>query len=301
MKALITGGAGFIGHHLAKALKNYDVTVIDNLSSGKREFINGVKFIEGDITDREFAKSCVKGFDIVFHLAANADVKRGSVDTSVDIEQNILATHNVLEAMRINGIKNIVFTSTSTVYGSALMPTAENYGPLKPESMYGASKLAGEALISAYCHTFGMKAQIFRFANVIGPDGTHGVIFDFINKLRKDSSKLEVLGDGKQAKSYVYVNDCISGMLLAVEKADEAVSIFNIGSEDSIPVSDIAAMVIEEMGLSAKAKITYTGGTRGWKGDVAKMLLSAEKLKALGWKPKYNSRESVRLTIRSLI
>lgn len=297
-RVLVTGGAGFIGHHLVKALKGYDVTVIDNLSTGKREFVH-CKFIKGDLTDKKFVLSNVKDYDIVFHLAANADVKRGSVDTTVDVEQNILATHNVLEAMRINGLKNIVFTSTSTVYGSAVMPTLESFGPMKPESMYGASKLACEALISAYCHNFGMKSWIFRFANVIGPDGTHGVIFDFINKLRKDSSELEVLGDGKQAKSYVYVHDVVSAMLLALKKSNDTVNIFNIGSDDTIAVSEIASMVIKEMKL--KSRIRYTGGSRGWKGDIPKMLLSNAKLKKMGWKPKYDSKESVRLTIRSLI
>ncbi|MBU4246691.1 MAG: NAD-dependent epimerase/dehydratase family protein [Nanoarchaeota archaeon] len=299
-RVLVTGGAGFIGHHLVNALKEYDVTIIDNLSTGKREFIpENVRFIKGNLTDRKFVLSNIKDFDIIFHLAANADVKRGSIDTTVDVEQNILATHNVLEAMRINGVKNIVFTSTSTIYGSALMPTLENYGPLKPESMYGASKLACEALISAYCHNFGMRAWIFRFANVIGPDGTHGIIFDFINKLRKDSFELEVLGDGKQAKSYVYIDDVVSAILLSVEKSNDTVNIYNIGSDNTIPVSEIASMVIKEMKL--KAKIRYTGGSIGWKGDIPKMLLSNAKLKALGWTPKYNSKESVKLTIRSLI
>ncbi len=257
------------------------------------------KFIKGNLTDKKFVKSSVKDFDFVFHLAANADVRRGASDTRVDIEQNILATHNILEAMRINGIKNIVFTSTSTIYGEAPMPTAEDYGPLMPISMYGASKLSCEALICAYCHTFGMKAWIFRFANVIGPNGTHGVIFDFINKLQKNPSELEVLGNGKQEKSYVYVDDCVSAMLFAVKNTKEPVNIFNTGSDDTISVSEIAKMVIHEMKLNAK--IRYTGGSRGWKGDVPRMRLSIRKLKALGWKPKYNSRESVRLAIKCLV
>lgn len=299
-RILVTGGAGFIGHHLVNALLDSDVTVIDNLSSGDKSFLNPkAKFVSGDLTNAKFVKSSVKGFDFVFHLAANADVRRGASDTMVDLEQNVIVTRNILEAMRLNEIKNIVFTSTSTIYGEAPMPTAEDYGPLMPISMYGASKLSCEALISAYCSTFGMNAWIFRFANVIGPNGTHGVIFDFIKKLQKNPTELEVLGDGKQEKSYVYIDDCVSAMLFAVSKAKEPVNVFNIGSDDTISVSEIAKMVVEEMKLDAKLR--YTGGARGWKGDVPKMRLSIMKLKALGWKPKHGSRESVRMAIRSLV
>jgi len=307
MKCVVTGGAGFIGSHLADRLleRGNDVKVIDDLSGGRLEFIEGhfpddrFDFVKRDISEGIIKD--IKGADIVYHLAANPDVKLGAENTKVHMKQNIIATYNVLESMREFGVKNIAFTSTSTVYGEATtVPTPENYGPLMPISLYGASKLACEALISAYCHTFNMTACLYRFANIIGPRSTHGVIFDFMRRLRNDPSKLTILGDGRQSKSYLHVGDCVDAMLFAVERQNGPVNIYNIGSEDRIDVTGIAKIVTQEMGLNG-VEFEYTGGTRGWVGDVAFMGLSVEKMKALGWTPKHNSEESVRLCVRSLL
>ncbi|MCD6226339.1 MAG: NAD-dependent epimerase/dehydratase family protein, partial [Candidatus Aenigmarchaeota archaeon] len=289
MKILVTGGAGFIGSHLVDRLVETDnVTVIDNLSSGKREFVNEkALLIKEDLLNSDKICKHFKGIDTVYHLAANPDVKIGAENTRIHLEQNIIATYNVLEAMRKNNIKKIVFTSSSTVYGSAPMPTPEDYGPLRPESLYGASKLACEALISSYCYTFGMQSWIFRFANIIGERSTHGVIYDFINKLKKNPKELEILGNGKQEKSYLYVKECIDAMIFAVKHSNENVNIFNIGSEDTISVTKIANIVSEKMNL--KPEFKFTGGERGWRGDVPKMFLSIDKIKELGWRPRYNS------------
>ncbi len=308
MRVLVTGGAGFIGSHLIDALleEGFDVVCFDNFSSGKKEFIehnlDKIELIEGDLLNREDIKEALRGCEIVFHLAANPDVRVGVVNTKVHFDNNILATYNLLEEMKGAGVKEIVFTSSSTVYGDAeKIPTPENYAPLIPISLYGASKLAAEALICSYCHTFDMEAIIYRFANVVGPRSTHGVIYDFIKKLRKNPNELEILGDGKQRKSYLYIDDCIDAMLFGMQKKEEQVEIFNIGSEDWIEVKEIADIVSEEMGLKPEYK--FTGGIdgRGWKGDVKFMRLDISKLKALGWKPKYGSKEAVRMTAKWLI
>lgn len=308
MKCVVTGGAGFIGSHLVDRLleQGHEVTVLDNLSGGRREFIEGhipdnrFKFILRDISEDRTIQE-IEGADIVYHLAANPDVKLGAENTKVHMKQNIIATYNVLEAMRIYGVKKIAFTSTSTIYGEAtVVPTPEDYGPLMPISLYGASKLACEALISSYCHTFGMTAWLFRFANIIGDRSTHGVIFDFISRLKKDPSKLTILGNGKQSKSYLHVDDCVKGMLFAVERRNVPVNIYNIGSEDRIDVTGIARLIADEMGLNG-VQYEYTGGERGWAGDVPFMGLSIDRMKALGWTPGHNSEASVRLCIRSLL
>jgi len=308
-KILITGGAGFIGSHLVDHFmkKGNKVIVFDNLSSGKKEFIENhlenpdFTLIEGDLLDQDVIEEACKGIDLVCHVAANPDVRLGASDTRVHLDQNILATYNLLEAMRKNHIKKIAFTSTSTVYGEAsIIPTPEDYGPLTPISLYGASKLACEALITSYSHTFDMQAWIFRFANIVGPRSTHGITVDFIQKLQKNSDMLEILGDGKQEKSYLHVSECVEAILFLIENSDEKVNIFNIGSEDTISATEIGKLVMEEMGLS-NVKITYTGGNRGWKGDVPRMRLGIEKMKNLGWKPVYTSERSVRETARILL
>jgi len=308
-KIIVTGGAGFIGSHVVDKLlsRGNEVSVIDNLSSGRMEFIEhnltnpDFQFIKLDLLETEKVKKTIKGADAVYHLAANPDVRLGAENTGIHLEQNIIATYNVLEAIRENKIKKIVFTSTSTVYGeAALIPTPENYGPLVPISLYGASKLACEALITSYCHTFDMKSWIFRFANIVGERSTHGIIVDFINKLKNNSNELEILGDGQQRKSYLHVSDCVDAILFAVEKSSEMANIFNIGSEDTITSSQIGELVAREMGLKS-VKFAYTGGKRGWKGDVPRMLLSIEKLNALGWKPVHDSRSSVVEAIRSTL
>jgi UDP-glucose 4-epimerase len=310
---LVTGGAGFIGSHLVDALMEMGlkVTVIDNLSSGRISNLSlwlrnpKFRFIRGDLLNPHILRDALKGCEIVFHLAANPDVKVGAFNTKVDYEQNILATYNLLEAIRETGeCRKIVFTSTSTVYGEAeKMPTPEDYGPLKPISLYGASKLACEALISGYSHLFGFESVICRLANIVGSRSRHGVIYDFIRKLSSNPSRLEVLGDGTQRKSYLYVKDCVEAMLTASEKSMNQVEIYNVGSEDTINVATIASIVIEEMGLK-NVEVHYTGGVeggRGWKGDVKEMLLDISKIKKLGWKPKLNSREAVEQAAKDII
>jgi UDP-glucose 4-epimerase len=308
-KILVTGGAGFIGSHLVDRLieKGNRIIVFDNLSSGKMEFIEhhlenqDFTLIKGDLLNQEAIEKACKDIDLVCHVAANPDVRLGASNTKVHLDQNILATYNLLEAMRKNNIKKIAFTSTSTVYGEAnIIPTPEDYGPLIPISLYGASKMACEALITSYSHTFDMQAWIFRFANIVGPRSTHGITVDFIRKLQENPNLLEILGDGKQEKSYLHVSECVDAILYLIEESKEKVNIFNVGSEDTISATEIGKAVTEEMGFS-DVKFTYTGGSRGWKGDVPRMRLGIEKMKKLGWKPGYTSERSVRETARALI
>lgn len=310
MSILITGGAGFIGSHLVdRLLETCRVTVLDNFSSGKRDHIAhllgypGFALVEADIFDVAALEEVMAGKDFVFHLAANPDVKLGAEDTKIHLQQNILATYSLLEAMRKTGVGKIAFTSTSTVYGEAnLVPTPENYGPLKPISLYGASKLACEALISSYCHTFDMQSWIFRFANIVGQRGTHGVLVDFINKLKRNSTELEILGSGRQRKSYLEVKDCVGAMVYAVEHSSDQTNIFNIGSNDSVDVTEIADVVVESMGLGG-VKYSYTGGFngRGWRGDVKVMQLSIDALVGLGWRPGHKSKESIKAAVDALL
>lgn len=308
MRVLVTGGAGFIGSHLVDALmrSGYEVRVIDNLSQGRIENISrwigapGFEFIEGDVVDEAIMREAVKSCDAVFHLAANPEVRLG--DPRTHYRENVHATYVVLEAMRANDVKKMIFTSSSTVYGEArIMPTPEDYSPLLPISMYGACKLASESLIIGYCMMYDMGAAILRLANIVGSRARHGVIVDFIKKLRSNPRRLEILGDGEQTKSYLLVDDCVDAIMRAFERTDRGVEIYNVGSEDAINVKTIAGIVIEELGLR-DVEITYTGGVegRGWRGDVRKMLLDISKIKSLGWRPRHNSAESVRLAARAL-
>jgi UDP-glucose 4-epimerase len=307
---LVTGGAGFIGSHLVdRLMQDNEVTVLDNFSSGRREHLSrylkhpNFRLIEADLLDPVAVARAVEEKDMVFHIAANPDVKLGAEDTRVHLDQNVLVTHNLLEAMRKAGVRRIAFTSTSTVYGEAsVVPTPEDYGPLKPISLYGASKLSCEALISSYCHTFDMQSWIYRFANIVGERGTHGVIVDFIRKLGKNSGEMEILGSGRQRKSYLEVGDCVSAMIHCVEHSHEETNIFNIGSSDSVDVTQIADIVVGSMGLS-DVKYRYTGGIdgRGWKGDVKVMLLDIEKIRGLGWAPQRNSAEAIKAAVDALL
>ncbi|WP_290623995.1 MULTISPECIES: NAD-dependent epimerase/dehydratase family protein [unclassified Archaeoglobus] len=296
---VVTGGAGFIGSHVVdKLIESDEIIVIDNFSSGKEEFVNPeAKIVKADISSEEVTEY-ISGAEEVWHIAANPNVRIGAENPDEIYRNNILATYRLLESMRKTKVSRIIFTSTSTVYGEAkVIPTPEDY-PTHPISLYGASKLACEALIESYCHTFDMQAWIYRFANVIGRRSTHGVIYDFMMKLRKNPKELEILGNGEQNKSYIYISDCVDAMFAGL-KANERVNIFNIGSEDQVKVRRIAEIVCEELDLNPKFR--FTGGDRGWKGDVPVMLLSIERLKKIGWRPKYSSEEAVRMAVRDLI
>jgi UDP-glucose 4-epimerase len=307
---LVTGGAGFVGSHLVDELVDSNrVTVLDNFSSGKWEFIEdhlnrpNFTLIEADLLNPSAIEAALEGIDLVFHLAANPDVKGGATDTKNHLDQNVVATYNLLDAMRKKGVRKIAFASTSTVYGEArIVPTPEDYGPLLPISLYGASKLACEALICAFCGTFGFRSWIFRFANIVGERGTHGVIVDFIRKLEMDGSQLEILGSGRQRKSYLLVDDCVDAMIFAIAHSGDRVNVFNVGSNDSVDVTEIADVIVEKMNLSG-VKYRYTGGIegRGWRGDVKTMLLSTEAMENLGWRPRHNSRESIEAAAEALL
>jgi len=310
---LVTGGAGFIGSHLVDALmmSGARVRVIDNLSGGTLDNIkrwigeDSFEFIKGDLLNDRDLRGVINGCEVIFHLAANPEVKLGFSSPHIHFEQNVVATYRLLERLRNSETLDLlIFTSSSTVYGDAEeIPTSEDYGPLKPISVYGAAKLASEALISSFAHNFGFRAVICRLANIVGPRSRHGVIYDFIMKLQKNPRELEILGDGTQKKSYLYVDDFISALPIIMKNISSEVEVFNVGSEDWVDIKKIAEIIVEEMNLG-DVVFRFTGGVnggRGWKGDVKYMLLSVEKLKRLGWKPRFNSAEAVRKTARELI
>ena len=310
MRALVTGGAGFIGSHLIDRLvaRGDDVVVIDNLSSGDVGFIqphidNGrVRLVEGDICNpADVGRAMAMEIDCVFHLAANPDIRLGTRITDTDLQQGTVATYNILEAMRLNDVGRIVFASSSVVYGEdAPLPTPEDHGPCMPISLYGASKQAGEGLISSWVGTFGLQAWIFRFANIIGARGTHGVIFDFIHKLKNDPTRLEVLGNGLQEKSYMEVGDCVDAMLHVMSNAHQPLNLFNLGSHDTASVRRIAEIVVEVTGC-ADARIEYTGGDRGWAGDIPRARLGIDKMLQTGFDVAMNSEEAIRYTATCLL
>jgi len=253
------------------------------------------------LLDFSTLKQAISGHDVVFHLAANPEVRTGTKATDLDLKAGIIASYNVLEAMRLNQIQKVVFTSSSTVYGdTGVTPVTEDYGPLKPISLYGASKLGSEGLISAFCHLFNMQGWIFRLANVVGSRLTHGVIFDFINKLKQHPRQLEILGDGSQQKPYLHADDCISGMLFSVEHSKQALNVFNLGSSTSTSVSTIANIVVQAMGLEG-VEFQYTGGSRGWLGDVPQVRFDITKMSRLGWEPRYTSDEAVQRAVREIL
>ena len=309
MRALVTGGAGFIGSHLVDELveAGYSVKIIDNLSSGNLALVNhqiaagNAEFIEGDITSIDDVLQATKEVDVVFHMAANPDIRLGTQVTDTDLKHGTIATYNILEAMRINNVNKIVFASSSVVYGEdAPMPTPESFGPCLPISLYGASKVGSEGLLTSWVGTFDFQAWIFRFANIIGNRGTHGVIFDFIHKLKRDNSRLEVLGNGLQEKSYMEVKDCVRGMMHIFNTSTSPINLYNLGSHDTCSVRRIAEIVVEETGCR-DATIEYTGGDRGWAGDIPRAMLSIEKMLSTGYDVKYNSEAAVRHTTKCLI
>lgn len=308
MSVLITGGAGFIGSHLADKLVNSSkVSIVDNLSSGRLENLgknrDKIDFTKLDLTYKFEVASLMNNYETIYHFAANPEVNASKATPDQHFRQNIEVTYNILEAMRRSDTSELVFTSTSTVYGENVeIPTPEDYGPLKPISLYGATKLADEALISAYANMYGLKATIYRLANVIGPRSNHGVIYDFIHKLRKTPNKLEVLGDGSQSKSYIYISDCVDGILKG-RNHNKSVEIYNIGTNSQTKVLEIAGIVKTEMNHPT-AEITTTGGVdggRGWKGDVKTMQLDTTKLEKTGWKPVYTSTEAVAKTVQEML
>ncbi|BAQ34192.1 NAD-dependent epimerase/dehydratase family protein [Dehalococcoides sp. THU3] len=307
-EVLVTGGCGFIGSHLADALleQGFGVRVLDNLSNGSLEnlkYASGdkLKIINGNLSDTSLLDSAVKGCDAVFHLAAHANVQNSASDTGIDLENNTLATHNLLESIRKNGVDRLVFASSAAVYGeSGLTVLDEDYGPLLPISLYGASKLAGEGLISAYSHLYGLKATMFRFANIVGSRRRSGVVYDFISRLRQNPSALSVLGDGNQSKPYLHVSDCVAGILLGFEKSTKALGLYNLGTFDSVAVRDIACLVASEMGLQ-NVCFSYGTGERGWQGDAPQVRFDISRIRTLGFKPQFTSLQAVKLAIKETL
>ncbi len=304
---LVTGSAGFIGSSLVDRLlrEGHMVTGVDNLTTGQLRFLKDAlvhpnfRFFQVDLLDLDALKPIFTDADMVFHLAANADVRFGTDHPGRDLEQNTIATYNVLESMRFSGIKKIAFSSTGSVYGEALVvPTPED-GPFPIQtSLYGASKAAGEALIAAYCEGFGFQSWIFRFVSILGERYTHGHVFDFFQKLKTDPTRLPVLGNGKQRKSYLYVQDCIDAILLAKDKATDKVNIFNLGVDGYCEVNDSIGWICEELGV--KPEIEYSGGDRGWIGDNPFIFLETKRIQSLGWRPKFSIKEGVIKTVQYL-
>ena len=307
MRYFVTGGAGFIGSNLCDRLlaDGHTVTAYDNLSTGQPRFLAQARdhrsftLVEGDVLDEAALRRAVAGHDFVFHLAANADVRFGTDHPRRDLEQNTIATYNVLEGMRLAGIKHIGFSSTGSVYGEAkVIPTPEDAPFPVQTSLYGASKVAGEGLISAYCHGFGFQAVIFRFVSILGERYSHGHVFDFYNQLRQDPTKIRILGNGRQRKSYLYVHDCVDAIRTAVDKATEPVSVFNLGTEEYVEVNDSVDAICAAMNIAPRRE--YTGGDRGWIGDNPFIFLDTARIRALGWRPKLTIRQGVERTVEYL-
>jgi len=310
MKILVTGGAGFIGSHIVDRLviDGYRVRVVDNLSSGRLENLKhwldskSVELLVGDLREPEVALRAVDGVNVVFHFAANPEVRLSTTDPEVHFTNNIVATFNVLEAMRKSGVEEIVFASSSTVYGEPeTIPVGED-APLKPISVYGASKAACENIIHSYTKLYGIKAVVLRYANIVGPRLRHGVVWDFINKLLVDRRRLEILGDGRQVRSYMHVEDAVEATMIAWRKSKRDFEVYNVASEDWITVDEVANTIIEVMELKDVERVykPILHGV-GWPGDVKKIALKIDKLKKLGFKPAMNSRETVRTTTEKIL
>ncbi len=307
MRYLVTGCAGFIGSHLTDHLlqRGDHVVGYDNFSTGMAEFLDDAQqspqftLIKGDLLDKETLIRASQQCDGVFHLAANADVRFGTQHPHKDLEQNTIGTFHVLEAMRVNQIKKIIFASTGSIYGEAKMvPTPENAPFPVQTSLYGASKLAAEGLIQAYVEGFAMQAYIFRFVSILGERYTHGHVFDFYKQLRADSSKLKILGNGKQRKSYLTIQDCLDAIFFAMENAQEKINIFNLGTDEYCEVNDSIRWICEHLNIVPHYE--YTGGERGWVGDNPFIFLDCGRIRELGWKPKHSIREGIIQTLRFL-
>jgi len=307
MKVFVTGAAGFIGSNLVDRLlaAGHEVVGYDNLITGQERFLapagasGAFRFVEGDVLDQPRLAASMAGCDLVVHLAANADLRFGLEHPHRDVEQNAIGTFKTLEAMRIAGIRRIAFSSTGSIYGEPeLFPTPENVAFPIQTSLYGASKLAGEGLIQAYCEGFGFQGFIFRFVSILGERYSHGHVFDFCKSLLRDPDDLFILGNGLQRKSYLHVQDCIDAILLAVENVDAKVSIFNLGTDEFCTVNDSVGWITTELGFSPK--LNYAGGERGWVGDSPLIYLDCTRIRSLGWKPKLSIREGIIRTVRFL-
>jgi len=308
----VTGGAGFIGSHLIDRLmaEGHRVTVYDNFSSGKESFIEQhygnrrFKLVKGELLEPDRVTKSVAGHDLVCHLAANPQAVEGIRNTRLDLELNTIVTYNVLEAMRLNNVRKILFTSSGTIYGETPdVPLPEDYGPVLPVSLYGASKLACEGLLSGFASIFGFQVWIFRLGNIVGPRATHGVIYDLLHKLRKDATVLEVLGDGNQTKPYVYVDDLVDGLLFCLQNSHETVNLFNLAPSSVTSVKTIVKMILEATG-NVHTNVQYTGGVKGgggWPGDVTKVQLDSRKANKLGWIPKFTSDEAAAKTVNAVM
>jgi UDP-glucose 4-epimerase len=308
-RACITGGAGFIGSNLADRLvaQGVEVVIVDDFRTGRREFVAdalsrpGVRLVEGDVLDMAVLQDAVEGCDWVFHLQANADVRMGLENPRRDLEQNTLATSNVLEAMRAGGVRRIAFSSTGSVYGEPeVFPTPEDAPFPIQTSLYGASKLAGEGLIAAYAAGYGFTGLICRFVSILGERYTHGHVFDFYCALRRDPTRLRVLGDGRQEKSYLYIEDCIAAILTAAERHEEepGVHVYNLGTDETVVVDESVGIITEH--LSLRPQVEHTGGRRGWTGDSPLILLDTNRIRALGWQPTLTIRQAVTRTVEWL-
>jgi UDP-glucose 4-epimerase len=306
----VAGGAGFIGSHLIRRLLDEDaahVTVLDNLSSGTEQHLadarsdERVELMVGDLKDAEALKPMLAGIDHVYHLAANPDIARAAEEPAIDFWEGTYLTHNLLEACRVNGVGRLTYTSGSGVYGDrGTEPVTEDSGQLHPISTYGASKLACEVMLSAYCHMFGLNAVVFRFANVVGPRQTHGVVYDFVRRLLADPARLQIFGDGSQSKSYIHVSDVIDAMLLVAQRGRQGFDVFNVSTEDYTTVREIADMVVDALGLDG-IDYDFTGGSRGWRGDVPVVRFDSRKIRSLGWSNRFTSPEALADSIAAAI
>lgn len=309
---LIVGGAGFIGGHFVdRLLANPDthlVTVFDNFSSGRHWHLRAhesdarLRVVAGDVKDLPALTEATQGADTVIHLASNPDIARAAAEPAVDFDEGTLLTHHVLEAMRVAGARLLLYASGSGVYGDLReIEAREDHGPLRPISTYGASKLAGEALICSYCHMFGLTGRAFRFGNVVGPRQTHGVGFDFVRRLLADPQRLEILGDGRQSKSYIHVSDVIDAVLLAARTETVPFQVYNVATDDYITVTEIAELAVECVGrTSGSTAFVFGEGDRGWKGDVPVVRLDTSRIRALGWNNRMSTREALRTALQAL-
>ncbi len=307
MRVFITGGAGFIGSHFVdrSLADGHTVVALDNLSTGRPRFLAAAdrearfELVEADLLDEAKLAEAMDGADLVVHLAANADVRLGTEQPRRDLEQNTIATSNVLEAMRRSDVKRILFASTGSIYGDPdVFPTPENAPFPTQTSLYGASKLAGEGLIQAYCEGFGFEGYIFRFVSILGERYSHGHVFDFFKALRADPSRLKVLGDGRQRKSYLYVHDCIDGMMAALAHSRDRMNVFNLGTEEYCEVNDSIGWIADHLGCTPE--LEYSGGKRGWVGDSPFIFLDVARIKALGWAPSLSIKEGILRTVNYL-